>query len=68
MTEGPDKVLLENILKKIEDSKLVTEKVFSRYRKSIAEGAMTVEDWCLLAEPLENDNEEIAICQGELKQ
>lgn len=55
MTESPDKVLLETILKKMEDSKLITEKVFSRYRKPIAEGAMTAEDWCMLAEPLDDD-------------
>lgn len=55
MTENPDKVLLEKILRKIEDSKLIPEKVFARYRKSIIEGTMTTEDWSLLTEPTDED-------------
>ena len=55
MAESPDKVLLEKILKKIEDSSLISEKVLARYRKSITEGTMTTEDWSLLTEPTDKD-------------
>lgn len=55
MTESPDKVLLGKILKKIEDSSIISEKVLARYRKTITNGTMTTEDWCLLAEPLDDE-------------
>lgn len=58
MTESPDKMLLEKILKRIEASCLIPEKVLARYRKSIVEGTMTVEDWGLLAEPIDEDIKE----------
>ena len=55
MNQSPDNALIEKILKKIEESQLIQEKVLARYRKSIWEGTMTVEDWCLFAEPLDED-------------
>jgi len=55
MNQSPDNALIEKILKKIEESQLIHEKVLARYRKSIWEGTMTVEDWCLFAEPLDED-------------
>ena len=55
MTESPDKVLLEKILKKIEDSSLISEKVLARYLKSIMDGTLTTEDWSLLSEPADED-------------
>lgn len=55
MTQQPDKVLLEKILKKIEESNLIPEKIFARYSRSITDGTMTTEDWCLLAEPTDED-------------
>ena len=55
MSQCPDVMLLEKILKKIEESHLIPEKVLARYRKSIREGTMTAEDWCLLAEPIDED-------------
>ena len=55
MSQCPDGILLERILKEIEESHLIPEKVFARYRKSIREGTMTAEDWCLLAEPIDED-------------
>ena len=55
MKQQPDKLLLEAILKKIEESNLIPERVLSRYRRSIAEGAMTTEDWRLLTEPSEEN-------------
>ncbi len=58
MTESPDKMLLGKILKKIEESCLILEKVLTRYRKSIIEGTMTVEDWSLLAESIDEDIKE----------
>lgn len=58
MTESPDKMLLGKILKRIEESCLITEKVLARYRKSIIEGTTTVEDWSLLAEPIDEDIKE----------
>lgn len=58
MTESPDKMLLGKILKRIEESCLIPEKVLARYHKSIAEGTMTVEDWSLLAEPIDKDIKE----------
>ncbi|OQZ04424.1 MAG: hypothetical protein B6D34_03505 [Candidatus Brocadia sp. UTAMX1] len=58
MTESPDKILLGKILKKIEESHIISESVLARYRKSIQEGTMTAEDWCLLAEPIDADMKE----------
>jgi hypothetical protein len=58
MTENPDKVLLAKILQKIEDSSLIPEKVLTRYRRSIMEGTMTTEDWCLLAEPADENRKD----------
>lgn len=58
MAEIPDKTLLGKILKKIEDSCLIPEKVLARYRKFIIEGTMTVEDWSLLAESIDEDIKE----------
>ena len=55
MKQQPDKLLLEAILKKIEESNLIPERVLARYKRPIAEGDMTTEDWCLLAEPLDED-------------
>ncbi len=55
MRESPDKVLLEKILKKIEESSLISEKVLARHLKSITDGTMTTEDWGLLAEPFNDD-------------
>lgn len=55
MSQCPDSMLLEKILKKIEESRLIHEKVLARYRKSIREGTMTGEDWCLLTEPIDED-------------
>jgi hypothetical protein len=55
MKQQPDRILLEAILKKIEESNLIRERVLARYRRSIAEGDMTTEDWYLLAEPLDED-------------
>ena len=55
MDQSPDNALIEKILKKIEESQLIPEKVLARYRKSIREGTMTVEDWYLLAEPIDED-------------
>jgi len=55
MTESPDKVLLEKIMQKIEDSSLIPEKILARYKKSIKEGTMTTEDWSLLTEPTDEE-------------
>lgn len=55
MTESPDRILLEKILKKIEDSSLIPEKVLARHKKAISEGIMTAEDWSLLTEPTDED-------------
>ena len=55
MAESPDKVLLEKILKKIEESSIIPEKVLARYRQSITDGTMTTEDWSLLTEPTDED-------------
>jgi len=55
MTESPDKVLLEKILKKIEESSLISKKVLARYSKSIIDGTMTTEDWSLLSEPTDEN-------------
>lgn len=51
MAESPDIILLGKILKEIEASGLIPEKVLARYRKSIIDGTMTTEDWSLLTEP-----------------
>ena len=55
MSQHPDKVLLDRILKKIEESSIIPEKVLARYRKSLKDGTMATEDWCLLAEPSDDD-------------
>lgn len=55
MSQSPDKVLLENILKEIVESSLISDKVLGRYSRSITDGTMTTEDWCLLAEPTDED-------------
>lgn len=55
MKQQPDKILLEKILKKIEESNIISEKVLARYRKSLKDGTMATEDWCLLAEPSDDD-------------
>lgn len=55
MKQQPDKILLEAILKKIEESNLIPERMLVRYKRSIAEGAMTTEDWRLLTEPSEEN-------------
>ena len=55
MKQQPDKILLEAILKKIEESNLISERVLARYKRPIAEGDMMTEDWCLLGEPLDED-------------
>lgn len=55
MSQCPDGILLERILKEIEESHIIPEKVLARYRKSIREGTMTAEDWCLLTEPTDED-------------
>jgi hypothetical protein len=55
MKQQPDKILLDAILKKIEESNLIPEKVLARYKRPISEGDMMTEDWCLLGEPLDED-------------